>query len=71
MKGLIEYFNGTSFTDLKISLFVMHRTVRIIREGPGSGFGFTLSGDSPVFVKSVDRGKCLFKVFVSLVCIRR
>ena len=53
---------------MKISLFAMHRTVRIIREGPGSGFGFTLSGDSPVFVKSVDRGKCLFKVFVSLVC---
>lgn len=56
---------------MKISLFAMHRTVRIIREGPVSGFGFTLSGDSPVFVKSVDRGKCLFKVFVSLVCIRR
>lgn len=56
---------------MKISLFAMYRTVRIIRAGPGSGFGFTLSGDSPVFVKSVDRGKCLFKVFVSLVCIRR
>jgi len=24
--------------------------------GPGSGFGFTLSGDTPVFVKSIDKG---------------
>jgi C-terminal processing protease CtpA/Prc len=31
------------------------RTVRVKR-GTGSGFGFTLSGDTPVFVKSVDRG---------------
>lgn len=54
---------------MKTSLFAMHRTVRIIREGPGSGFGFTLSGDSPVFVKSVDRGKCLFKVFVLVLFV--
>lgn len=31
------------------------RIVRIKR-GPGSGFGFTLSGDTPVFVKSLDKG---------------
>ncbi|KAJ7382143.1 Delphilin [Desmophyllum pertusum] len=31
-------------------------TVRVRREGPGAGFGFTLSGDSPVFIKTVDRG---------------
>ena len=34
-----------------------YRTVQVRREGPGAGFGFTLSGSSPVFIKTVDKGK--------------
>ena len=36
--------------------FFALRTVEVRREGPGAGFGFTLSGGSPVFIKNVDRG---------------
>lgn len=27
-----------------------------VKRGQGSGFGFILSGDTPVFIKSVDKG---------------
>ena len=27
------------------------------RAGTGAGFGFTLTGDAPVCIRSVDRGK--------------
>jgi len=41
---------------LFFALFFSLRTVEVRREGPGAGFGFTLSGSSPVFIKNVDRG---------------
>lgn len=54
----LSFLKATSLILLSIqgSTFC-YRTVQIRREGPGAEFGFTLSGSSPVFIKTVDRGK--------------
>lgn len=40
---------------VSIKFFFVHRVVRVKRS-PNSSFGLTLSGDTPVFVKSLDKG---------------
>lgn len=50
------FFKLTSHIVFNLHLH-LPRHVQVRREGPGAGFGFTLSGSSPVFIKTVDRGK--------------
>ena len=59
---ILTFLQMASYTvsDLILGILELtscYRTVQVRREGPGAGFGFTLSGSSPVFIKTVDRGK--------------
>ena len=45
------------------------RTVQVTRKGPGAGFGFTLSGSSPVFIKTVDRGMLQLSTYLAIFLV--